>query len=150
MKSLQMGCSGSARPQSWLVVRGAGRTTLRALSVASGVSSDNPSRPPVLSLLDGRMETLCCHLLQRHRTLQMKPAAPGLCLSVPGRGESRAEAMQLAVCAQGMQALQPAQEMHARCCRSTACLQRSHFTTCSLHTREFLAEGLGADQEEED
>lgn len=79
----------------------------------------------------------------------MKPATPELCLGVSGRGESPAEAVQVAVCAQGMQTLQSAREMHARCCGSTACLQRSHFTICTLHTGESLAEGLGTDQEEE-
>lgn len=51
--SLKMGCSGSAQPQSWLVVRGAGRITLWALSIASCVKSDSPSCTPVLSLLYG-------------------------------------------------------------------------------------------------
>lgn len=99
--------------------------------------------PSSCALLAVRMETLCCHLLQRHWALQMKLGTPCLCLGVPGRGESHAEAVQLAVCAQGMQALQSAREMHARCSRSAACLQRSHFTTCTLRTRESLAEGLG-------
>lgn len=106
--------------------------------------------PSSCALLAVRMENLCCHLLQRHRTSQMKWGTPELCLGVTGRGESHAEAVQLAVRARGMQALQAARAMHAQCCGSTACLQRSHFTTCTLHTRDFLAEGLGADREEED
>lgn len=80
----------------------------------------------------------------------MKLGTPGLCLGVAGRGESHAEAMQLAVCAQGMQALLSTREMHAQCCRSTACLQGSHFTTLHLAPKGVSGSGFGADQEEED
>lgn len=99
---------------------------------------------------------LRCHLLQRDPTLQMKMGTPELLLVVIGRGRkshrgrvpgsmcSRDAAP--AVC-KGNAYLCGVACPVPYLCWSTASLQRSRFTTCTLYTRVLLIEGFGAGEE---